>query len=239
MKYIYGPVKSRRLGLSLGVSLTPYKLCTFDCVYCQLGRSTEKSIARKEYVSIQEILDELKAWLANNPGEAKGLNYVTLSGSGEPTLNIKAGELISQIKSITPVPLAVLTNSSLLSDPGLRRELLPADLIVPSLDAATAEVFARIDRPSEGISIEKIISALVSLRQEFRGKIWLEAMLVRGINDDLRQIKKMKEATDAINPDKITLNSPVRSTAEPGIFAVDKSKLKKIRDIFGDKCEII
>lgn len=239
MKYIYGPVKSRRLGFSLGITLTPYKVCSFDCVYCQLGKTTEGTTERREYVPIQEILEELKSWLQNNIQEAKGLNYITLSGSGEPALNVKIGTLIAEIKKITPAAVAVITNASLLDLPSVRQELLSADLIVPSLDAVGPKAFIRIDRPVAGIKIEGIINGLIDLRKEFRGKIWLEVMLAKGINDDLRQIKKLKEVIDKINPDKIQLNSPVRTTSEPNIFAVKSNKLKKIKEILGDRCEII
>jgi wyosine [tRNA(Phe)-imidazoG37] synthetase (radical SAM superfamily) len=239
MKYIYGPVKSRRLGFSLGLSLTPYKICNFDCIYCQLGKTLNLTNERKEYLKTEEILDELKLWLQNNSEEAGNLNYITFSGSGEPTLNIKIGEVIQEIKKITAIPVAVITNASLLNDAGVRRALSRADLIVPSLDAATLDIFRKINRPFGATRAEDIITGLVNLRKEYRGQIWLEIMLVRGVNDDLRHIKKLKEVIDKINPDKIQLNSPVRTTAEPNILSVDKSKLEKIKEILGDKCEII
>lgn len=239
MKYIYGPVKSRRLGLSLGVSLTPYKICNFDCIYCQLGKAGNLLVTeRKVYVSIEEIVEELRVWLSQNPEEAKNLNYITFSGSGEPTLNLKIGQLIEEIKKLTAIPIAVITNSSLLTDKSVRFALSGASLVVPSLDAVTDEVFRRINRPACGIKIEEIIQGLINFRKEFRGKIWLEVMLAAGVNDDLRQIKKLKEAVDLINPDKIQVNSPVRTTAEPGVISVDKSKLNKIREILGEKCEV-
>jgi wyosine [tRNA(Phe)-imidazoG37] synthetase (radical SAM superfamily) len=239
MRYIFGPLKSRRLGNSLGINLTPYKVCTFDCIYCQLGKTTQKTQARQEYLPAAEILEELRNWLQNNPDEAKSLEYITFSGSGEPTLNIKIGELIVEIKKISNVPVAVITNASLLADPLVRAVLLTADLIVPSLDAVVPEVFEKIDQPQEGIKVEEIINGLISLRKEFRGQIWLEVMLVSGINDDLRYIKKLKEVADQINPDKIQINSPVRSSAEQNILPPDRQKLEKIKGIIGEKCEII
>lgn len=239
MKYIYGPVQSRRLGISLGLSLTPYKVCTFDCIYCQLGRTTDITLERKEYVSVEEILEELKSWFAGHPGEEGRLDYITLSGSGEPTLNIGLNDLISGIKKIARIPIALMSNASLFSEASVRQALSGVDLIVPSLDAVSPKIFAKIDRPHAQIKIEGIIEGLVSLRKEFPGKIWLEIMLVRGVNDDLRQIKKLKEVIKRINPDKIQLNSPVRTTSEQGIFAVDKNKLKKIKEIIGEKCEIV
>lgn len=239
MRYIYGPVKSRRLGLSLGLSLTPYKVCSFDCVYCQLGRTTFNTAKRTECVPVSDIIAELRLWLENNPSEAKNLDYITFSGFGEPTLNSKLGELIVEVKKITPTAVAVLTNAALLKDPQVRLELSWADLIVPSLDAASQKAFEKIDRPGAGIKIEDIIEGLVALRKEFTKKIWLEIMLVRGINDNSGEAKKLKEAVERINPDKIQLNSPVRGTTEVAALPADKKMLEKVKDILGAKCEIV
>lgn len=240
MKYLYGPVKSRRLGFSLGITLTPYKVCNFDCVYCQLGTTTEKAAQRKDYFPAQGILEELKSWLQDNPEEAARLSYITFSGSGEPTLNIKIGELIEEIKRLYPlIPVAVITNASLLNFPEVRRSLLAADLVIPSLDAVAANIFARVNRPAAGIKVEEVIEGLINFRKEFKGKIWMEVMLVKGLNDDIRHIKKIKDVLDKINPDKIQINSPVRATAEENILPVGKAKLNKIKKIFGEKAEII
>jgi len=238
MQYLYGPVKSRRLGNSLGISLTPYKTCDFDCIYCQLGRTNNLTTERKEYIKVSRIIDELKAWLESKEGLIQGLEYITLSGSGEPTLHSGLGELIAEIKKLTPLKIAVLTNASLLSDAQIRQQLMAADLIVPSLDAVSQSLFSKIDRPHPKISIENVINGLISLRKEFRGKIWLEVMLVKGVNDDIRHIRKLKEVIERINPDRVQLNSPVRTTAEAGVLPVAKSKLKKIKEILGEKAEI-
>jgi len=239
MRYIYGPLNSRRLGLSLGLSLTPQKTCNLDCLYCQLGKTVRRVDERCEYISIEDILGELKSWLDNNPEEVKELNYITLSGAGEPTLNSGLGKLIGAVKKLSKAKIAVITNSTLLPDARLRADLAAADLIVPSLDAATVDVFDRINRPDPKIDLNKVIEGLVDLKKEFHGKIWLEVMLVAGINDDIGHIRKLKEAIDRINPDKIQLNSPVRTTAEPGILPVAKEKLEQIREMFGSNCEII
>lgn len=239
MRYIYGPVKSRRLGLSLGVSLTPYKICNFDCIYCQLGRNAKKTSARSEFVRLEDIMGELNSWLQNNPDEAKNLNFITISGFGEPTLSTVIGEVIREIKKSAQIPVSVITNSSMLSDVDARSQLLAADLIVPSLDAATQAVFVKIDSPAQGLEIEEIIQGLVSLRKESRAKIWLEVMVVRGVNDSLVEIRKLKEAIDQINPDRIHINSPVRTTAEENILPADKKKLNKIKEILGEKAEIV
>lgn len=238
MKYLYGPVKSRRLGFSLGISVTPYKTCSFDCVYCQLGKTSNLTLERKEYIKISEIIDEFRTWLEEKKGLATGLEYITLSGSGEPTLSSGLGELIAGIKKLIPLKIAVLTNASLLADSQVRAQLSGADLIVPSLDAVTENLFTRIDRPHPGVRVEEVINGLVALRKEFRGKIWLEVMLVKGVNDDIRHIRKLKEVVERINPDKVQLNSPVRTTSEAGVLPVAKSKLKKIKEILGEKAEI-
>jgi len=240
MKYLYGPIKSRRLGYSLGINLTIPKTCSFGCVYCQLGKTSNLTTLRSEYIKISDIIDELKEWVAGLKGDIPALDYITLSGSGEPTLNNKIANLITFLKGFLPVKIALITNASLLNDSLVRSDILNADLIVPSLDAVTQDRFIKIDRPCPQIKIEDIVNGLILLRKEFKGKIWLEVMLVKGINDDIRHIRKLKEAVDMINPDKIQINSPVRTTSETGVFAISMPKLKKIRDILGDdKSEII
>jgi len=239
MKYIYGPIKSRRLGLSLGLSLSLDKTCNLNCIYCQWGRTLVTVSERKEYARVDDIISELKAWLQNNPQEAKELNFVTLSGLGEPTLNTCIGELIMQVRKVTCAKIAVITNSTLLGDPLVRKAILGADLIVPSLDTVDPEIFQEIDRPCAGIELNEIIDGLVALRKEFRGKIWLEVMLVSGVNDDIKHIEELNKSIQRINPDKIQLNSPVRSTAEKNVLAVERAKLGKIKSILGDKAEII
>ncbi|MFC1805142.1 radical SAM protein [Candidatus Omnitrophota bacterium] len=239
MRYIYGPVKSRRLGLSLGIALTPYKTCSFSCIYCQLAQTKDLTLERKEYIPEQDILSELNTWLQNNAELTKQLNYITLCGPGEPTLNLGIGRLIAQIKKAYRTPIAVISNASLFGFAGVRSELLGADLIVPSLDAASEEIFRKINQPVKEIRLEDIAAGLVALRREFKGKIWLEVMLVKGVNDDLRQIKRLKKIIDQINPDKVQINSPVRMAAGSKISSVGKTKLGKIKEILGDKAEIV
>jgi len=238
MKFIYGPVESRRLGLSLGISLNPYKICNFDCVYCQLGGTRQTVSERKAYAPVEDIVSELKFWLAYNAQESAKLNFITLSGMGEPTLNTGIGEVIKEIRKLSPAKVAVITNASKLSEPLVRQALVNADLIVPSLDAVDEVTFKKIDRSDSSVHIEDVINGLIALRREFRGQIWLEVMLVKGINDSREHIRKLKEKIDLINPDRIQLNSPVRTTAESGVEALDKEKLEGIKEIFGEKCEI-
>jgi len=155
-EYIYGPVPSRRLGFSLGVDLVPYKVCTYDCIYCQLGKTTKKTIQRKEYIESREVLLQIKKAISTQ----QKIDYITFSGSGEPTLNTNIGSLIREIKKITDIPVVVITNGSLLYKESIRKALLPADLVVPSLDAATAETFYRINRPHPSITFENVVKGL-------------------------------------------------------------------------------
>jgi wyosine [tRNA(Phe)-imidazoG37] synthetase (radical SAM superfamily) len=235
-KYIFGPVPSRRLGRSLGVDLVPYKTCTFDCIYCDLGRTTHKTILRQSHVSPREIQGELEIYLS---GLEKKPDYITLSGSGEPTLNTDIGEIVQRIKEITSTPIAVLTNSSLLSFSEVRRDLLEADLILPSIDAVTPAFFEYINRPHQSLKIEEIISGLIQFRNQYRGQIWLEVVFCRGINDDKEEIERLKGVIERIQPDRVQLNTPVRPPAEEFAYPLTTTQLEEIRKKLGDKAEII
>ncbi|MFH1903996.1 MAG: radical SAM protein [bacterium] len=232
---VFGPVPSRRLGFSLGVDLVPFKVCSLDCIYCQIGKTTCKTVARKEYVSCDKILSELEKVLISS----KTIDYITLSGSGEPTLNSKIGEIIREIKKMTAIPVAVLTNATLLSDDALKKDLLLADLVVPSLDGATQGVFEKVNRPCASLKIEKIIRGMIDFSKVYKGKIWLEIMLVKGINDTEFELNALKVAVDKIKPDKIQLNTPVRPPSEEWVKTLSASRLIKIKKFFGNKCEII
>jgi wyosine [tRNA(Phe)-imidazoG37] synthetase (radical SAM superfamily) len=236
LKYIFGPVPSRRLGRSLGIDLVPYKTCTFDCVYCDLGRTTRKTLSRQSYVSPKEIQGELELCLSvleKKPG------YITLSGSGEPTLNDRIREIIQRIKEMTSTPVAVLTNSSLLSLDEVRRNLSEADVVLPSLDAITPALFEYINRPHASLSIEGIISGLIQFRKQYRGQMWLEILFCRGVNDGREETERLKEVVERIEPDRIQLNTPVRPPAEDFAFPLTLPQLEEIRERLGEKAEII
>ena len=233
-KYLYGPVPSRRLGRSYGVDIVPFKACTLDCIYCQLGRTPNKTIERRDYVPVEAVLAELRGKLA----EGLPADFITISGSGEPTLNSQLGELIDSIKKITDIPVAILTNGTLLHRQDVRADCARADVVVPSLDAGDEQTFQKINRPHKDISIEKLISGLQTFRNEFAGRIWLEVFFVEGLNTDARQIAKIKDAIEHIRPDKIQLNTAVRPTAEPGVKRLDAEKLRAIATQLGDKAEV-
>jgi len=233
--YIYGPVPSRRLGFSLGVDILPFKTCSMDCVYCQLGSVAKTTVRRREYVSAAAVLAQVRAALASG----RRIDAVTFSGSGEPGLNSGIGRIIRGIKKAAAVPVVVLTNSSCLVSRQARREFLAADIVVPSLDAATPRIFKRVNRPHAGLAVDKIIDGLIRFRREFKGRIWLEIMLVKGVNDGPGHLEKLKEAADRIRPDKIQLNTVVRPPAEKAAKPLTRAELEKAKKVFGERAEII
>src|ERR1035437_696237 len=204
LKHVFGPVPSRRLGRSLGVDLVPFKTCSYDCIYCQLGRTTRKTVERKEWVPMDAVLDELKRKLTCRP------DYITLSGSGEPTLHSRLGEIIEHIQAMTAVPVAVLTNCSLLWQAEVRDEVALADVVLPSLDAPDPERFEFINRPHPDITFERLLDGLAAFRREFSGKYWLEVMLLGGYTSLPPQIRQLAEWTRRIQPDKVQLNTAAR-----------------------------
>lgn len=234
-KYLYGPVPSRRLGLSLGVDIVPFKVCTLDCVYCQLGRTVELTSERKDFGPVKPVLAELRDALV----EGAKADFLTIGGSGEPTLHLRLGELVDGIKKITDVPVALLTNGTLFHRPDVRADCALLDVAMPSLDAGDERTFQRIDRPEQHFSVEKVISGLCSFREEFSGKIWLEVFLVRSINTDPTQIASLSDAIERIRPDKVQLNTAVRPTADPKVARLTASELERIAVQLGPRCEVV
>jgi wyosine [tRNA(Phe)-imidazoG37] synthetase (radical SAM superfamily) len=233
--HIYGPVPSRRLGYSLGVDILPFKTCSLDCIYCQLGTTERKTVRRNNFLDPESILSQIKNVVASG----QRIDYITFSGSGEPALNMSIGKLIEEIKKNTSIPVAILTNSTMLSRKSVRRAFSRADLVIPSLDAATQEIFDRINRPHPSLKIRQIIAGLVEFRRESTGKIWLEVLLVKGVNDSPAHLKKLKKAIAEINPDKIQLNTVVRPPAEKSAHPLSLQELEQIRRIFGKKAEVV
>ena len=233
--FVYGPVPSRRLGFSLGIDIIPFKTCPLDCIYCQLGPTDKKTTQRKEHFSQPKILSQIKKKLSSG----QKIDYITFSGSGEPTLNLALGNLIREIKKITSIPVAVLTNSTLFSRKSVRKALVAADLVVPSMDAAVQEIFVKTNQPHPSLKIEEIIEGLQKFRKEFKGSIWLEIMLVKGVNNSPSHIRKLEEAISKIKPDKVQLNTVIRPPSEKTARPLSLEDLEKIKKILGENCEII
>ncbi|UCF05493.1 MAG: radical SAM protein [bacterium] len=236
MEHIFGPVPSRRLGSSLGIDVVPFKTCTFDCVYCECGRTTNKTCSRTAFFPMETILDELEARLGEIPEKPAVL---TLSGAGEPTLYEPMGELIAIMKRRFGLPVAVITNSSLVGSADVREELMEADILLPSLDTAIEETFQRINQPHENCRLERIIGGLESLLGRFRGTVLFEILLVDGFNTDTANIDALKKVLRRIRTDRIQLNTAVRPGTEKGIIPLDPISLKQIRYAFGPRCEIV
>ena len=224
---------SRRLGRSLGVDLVPFKTCTYDCIYCQLGRTTCKTLERKEWVPMDAVLDELKQKLACRP------DYITLSGSGEPTLYSRLGEIIEHIQAMTAVPVAVLTNGSLLWQKAVREEVALADVVLPSLDAPDPERFEFINRPHPEITFDRLMEGLAAFRREFSGQYWLEVMLLGGYTSLPAQVRQLAEWARRIQPDKVQLNTAVRPPAEDYAMAVPPERLAELARLFEPAAEVV
>ncbi len=236
-KHLFGPVPSRRLGMSLGVDLVPKKVCSLNCVYCEVGRTTTLTIDRKEYIKYSEVMEELTNYFNNNPDP----DYITFSGYGEPTLNIRIGDIIQFIKQNKPdIPIAILTNGTLLYDKKVREELMDADVVLPSLDAATEKVFLKINRPPKTLTLDKYIQGLITFSKEFRGKIWLEIFILPEYNDDEKELIALKKAIVKINPDSVQLNTLDRPGIKDNLRSATKEELQKIIDFWKlDNVEII
>jgi len=229
-RYLFGPVPSRRLGISLGIDLVPHKTCLFNCVYCECGRTTNLTCERREYVPTNEVIAELDDFLATAPD----LDYVTFAGSGEPTLHSGIGEIISFIKDRYPhYRVAVLTNSALFTDPGVRAALMRADLVVPSLDAVSEEVFVKINRPSPGITAGQVLEGLLDFAREYTGEVWLEIFIVPGVNDTEKELRLLKDAVIAIEPDRVQVNTLDRPGAEDWVRPASPEAIERIAAMLG------
>ena len=236
MKFLFGPVPSRRLGLSLGVDLIPAKTCPFDCIYCEVGPTTVKTRTRRDYISTTAILQELEEYFGSSDPVP---DYVTLAGSGEPTLNRGLGDIIARLKKITTVPVAVLTNGALLNDSAVRQEINQADVILPSLDTVSPELFQTINRPIAGLTVDEMIAGLQALRTEYAGQIWLEVLLLRRLNDTPEELAKLKETLELIRPDKVHLNTAVRPVVQDFALPVSTQKLAEVAKFLGDRAEVV
>ena len=236
MSRIFGPVASRRLGRSLGIDVIPYKVCSFDCVYCECGKTTDLTCARSEFFPLEEIIIEFSERIGSISEKP---DVITFSGAGEPTLYSRLGELITEVKKISSLPVAVLTNSSLFGREDVREELMNADIILPSLDSAIEESFLRINRPHPGCSLESIIEGLEIFLSRFAGKVNIEILLVEGINSGRDDLNALKSVLDRVRYDSIQLNTAVRPGTLDNIRPMDVNELEKIRDFFGSRCKIV
>ena len=225
MKYVFGPVPSRRLGRSLGGDPIPLKTCNWNCVYCQLGRSRPLENERKDYFPADEIVAEVGEALAGH--EVDEIDWVTFVASGETLLHAHLGSMVREVKAITQLPVAVITNGSLLYLPDVRQELLAADAVLPSLDAGTPDLYRRLNRPHPDITFERLTDGLMAFRSEYRGNLWLETMLVRGMNDSEEAIRDLAAWIARIQPDEVHLDLPSRPPSEAWVEPPDDESVMR------------
>lgn len=233
--YIFGPVPSRRLGHSLGIDLVPFKTCSYDCIYCQLGKTTNKTIELKEYVPLKEVAAQLNDKLRT----AAHVDYITLSGSGEPTLYSRTASLIARIKGMTDIPVAVLTNGSLLWKKSIRKAITRADLVIPSLDAGNDPIFQFVNRPYPGMNFDTMVTGIRDFRQEYSGILWLEVFLLNGITATQASVEEIAYHAGTVSPDKVQLNTVIRPPCEYSARAVPRARMLHFTEMFDGKTEVI
>ena len=234
-RFVFGPVHSRRLGYSLGVDPVPRKLCSMDCIYCEVGPTDLWTMERREWIPRQEILEEIRRKLAG----PERIDVITFSGSGEPVLHAGLGEMIDAVHAMTDRPVCLLTNGSWLHEPAVRAEIARADIVAPSLDAVTPEVFEAINKPHPRLKVADVIEGLIALRQEYEGQIWLEILFVTGINDDDEEVSRLAEVIGRIRPDRVHLNTVVRPPAYSGVQSVSWERMCQIRTLIGEPARIV
>ena len=235
MKYVYGPVPSRRLGRSLGIDPLPLKTCNYQCIYCQLGKTTNFTNERRNYYPKDEIIVEIEEAIKQNKNN---FDYITFVGSGEPTLYKDLEELILKTKTFSNKPICVITNGALLHNEEVIKALLLSDIVLPSLDAGDERSFIRINRPHPDIQFDSVIQGFIDFRRIFKGKFWIEIMIMKAINDSKKELLKIKEKIDLIKPDKIDINIPIRPPLENWVKIPDKSIFALLDEIFESYSDI-
>jgi wyosine [tRNA(Phe)-imidazoG37] synthetase (radical SAM superfamily) len=237
MNFVFGPVPSRRLGQSLGIDTIPLKTCNWNCVYCQLGRTVPLVNQRRNYFLPEAILAEVQLALAvHRPSE---IDWITFVGSGEPTLHASIGLLIRQVKTLTDLPVAVITNGALLYRPEVRQELLAADAVLPTLDAGDTDLYRKINRPWPELTFERLVDGLIAFRREYTGNLWIEVMLVKGLNDTEQALHDIAVVLRQIGPDAVHINLPTRPPAESWVQPPDEEGLMRAMAILGDVAQVV
>ena len=237
IKYVYGPIPSRRLGQSLGVDVVPLKTCNWNCIYCQLGRTTPLTNERLEYVPSAEVMAQVRQALdAHRPGE---IDYVSFVGSGEPTLHSDIGWMIREIKAMTDIPLAVITNGSLLYLPEVRTDLSAADVVMPTVNAGNADLYKRIARPHPEVTFARVAEGLISFRRTFLGLLWVETMLIADVNDSVETLRELATVLRAVQPDEVHITLPTRPPSETWVEPPDEEGIMRASAILGDIAHVV
>jgi wyosine [tRNA(Phe)-imidazoG37] synthetase (radical SAM superfamily) len=237
MKTVYGPIPSRRLGQSLGIDPIPLKTCNWNCIYCQLGRTRPLTNTRRVYVPVATVISEVAGVLrAVKPG---AIDFISFVGSGEPTLNSALGEMIRQVKAMTAIPVAVITNGSLLHRAEVRRDLSAADVVMPTLVAGRAELYRKISRPHPEVTFSRFVEGLRSFRQDYAGKLWVEVMLIHEVNDTPQALDEMRAILAHVEPDEIHITLPTRPPSETWVTAPDDAGAARAARVFGAVARVV
>lgn len=231
MNHIFGPVNSRRLGRSLGVDLFQEKICNLNCIYCEVGATTRLTCERAEYVPTTAIIADIDTY-CRNPQRVSELDFVTVTASGEPTLHSGLGEILTHLKKTVAKPVAVLTNGTTLTDAGVCEELASADVVIPSLDSALPASFRKLDRPAICLDLQQIIEGMVRFSHQYQGKLWLEILFARGINDSTKDVDALRRVAARMRIDRIQLNTVARPPLESFARPLDQQKMLIIADQF-------
>ncbi len=233
-RHLFGPVPSRRLGRSLGIDLVPHKICSFDCVFCQLGRTPATTLERKEYVDVGAVLDELRSWI-DSGGTA---DFLTLAGGGEPTLHSRFGDVIAALGDMCEIPRVLLSNGSLFHLDAVRRGAAPAEVVKVSLSAWNQSCFEAVNRPHPGIAFGRVLDGLRRFRDMFSGSLWVEVFVVPGVNDSPEVVQRIASVVGGLRPARVHLNTAVRPAADPGVGAVSWKSLERLRGLFTPVAEL-
>ena len=237
MKYVFGPVPSRRLGRSLGVDPVPLKTCNFNCVYCQLGRTSLLQRKRRAFFNVTNMVAEIASALDRQGADS--IDWITFVGSGETTLFSRLGSLIRYVKSLSKLPVAVITNGSLLDLPEVRNELCAADAVLPSLDAGSEGLFKRINRPHRDLSFDRHVAGLIEFRREFKGRLWVEVMLLGGVNDSPSDLRDISKILERVGPEEIHISMPTRPPAEPWVELPSPESRERAASILGGVAKVL
>ena len=237
MALVFGPVPSRRLGNSLGISPIPLKTCNYSCIYCQLGKTTNFTNERREYYPVDRIISELEKTVGS---ATLPIDFITFVGDGEPTLNSGIGRVIMWIVNHYNYPIAVITNGFLLYQNDVRKDLMPIDVLMPSIDAPDEKTFRLINRPVEPVPYDTVIDGLRQFASSFEGQIWVEVMLVKGVNDSDESLNGIASIIESIEPlpPRVYINTPVRPPAEGFALEPDEDRIKAALDIIPNALSI-
>ncbi|MEO0234977.1 MAG: radical SAM protein [candidate division WOR-3 bacterium] len=230
-KYIFGPVPSRRLGYSLGIDLVEKKYCTYDCIYCEVGKTTNNIVERIDFHNDELIVSQIEKFLKDYTGR---IDCITFTGSGEPTLNIKMGKILNEVKKITTLPITLLTNGSLFFREDVRIESMGFDIVIPSLDSVSEESFVKVNQPNKELKLSNIIEGLIKFSKDYRGKIFLEILLVKGVNDSDNDLIGLRKVIEKMRVDKIQINTVVRPPAYSEAKPIGEDDKERIKNLLGD-----